>query len=101
MLVVPLKEFLPEGRYEVLFRMKREGQKSRSTERIVRLDAVSENIRRVYSYEDILSENFPEGEYHNFKLVFYLSRPRKIELRVFAEGRDKIWADWIKIHKID
>lgn len=101
MLVVPLKEFLPEGRYEVLFRMKRESQKSRSSGRIVRLDAVSENIRRVYSHEDILSENFPEGEYHNFRLVFYLSRPRKIELRVFAEGRDKIWADWIKVQKID
>jgi len=101
MVVVPLKEFLPEGRYEVLFRLKREGQKGRPNERIVRLDAVSENIRRVYSREDVLSENFPEGEYHNFRLVFYLSRPRKIELRVFAEGRNKIWADWIKIQRID
>ena len=99
--VVPLKELLPEGKYEVLFRLKREGQKGRSTERIVRLDAVSENLRRVYSREDVMSENFPEGEYENFRLVFYLSRPRKIDLRVYTEGRDRIWADWIKIQRIN
>jgi len=101
LVVVPLKEFLPEGKYEVLFRLKREGQKSLSNERIVRIDAVSENIRRVYSREDVMSENFPEGQYYNFRLVFYLSKPRKIELRVFTEGRDKIWADWIKIQRIN
>jgi len=101
LIVIPLKELLPEGKYEVLFRLKREGQKIRSKKRIVRLDAVSENIRRVYSREDIISENFPEGEYQNFRLVFYLSRPRKIDLRVFAEGRDRIWADWIKIQRIN
>lgn len=101
LVVVPMKELLPAGRYEVLFRLKREGQKSRSNERIVRLDAVSEDIRRVYSFEDVLSENFPEGDYQNFRLVFFLSKPRKIELRVFAEGRDRIWADWVKIQKLN
>jgi len=99
--VVPLKKLLPEGRYEVLFRLKREGQKTLSNERIVRLDAVSENIRRVYSREDIMSENFPEGKYEIFRLVFHLSRPRKIDLRVFTEGHDNIWADWIKVQRID
>ena len=99
--VVPSKELLPAGKYEVLFRLKREGQKSLSNERIVRLDAVSESIRRVYSRKDVMSGNFPEGQYHNFRLVFYLSKPGKIELRVFTEGRERIWADWIKMQRID
>lgn len=101
MVVVPIKDLLPEGTYEVLFRLKREDNKGLFNERVVRLDAVSESIRRVYSYEDVMSENFPTGDYENFRLIFHLSRPRNIDLRVFTEGRDKIWADWIRIQKID
>jgi len=99
--VVSTPEKIPEGRYRVIFQMKRQVKPLKSLDRIARIDVVSPDTRRLLEAKDLGEENFPgSGIYQEFVLSIDLKRPLKLDFRVYSDGSGIFWVDWIRIEKI-
>jgi hypothetical protein len=99
--VVSTPEKIPEGRYRVIFQMKRQVKPLKSLDRIARIDVVSPDTRRLLEAKDLSEENFPgSGLYQEFALSIDLKRPLKLDFRVYSDGSGIFWVDWIRIEKI-
>ena len=92
---------IPEGRYRVIFKMKRQAKPLKSPDRIARIDVVSPDTRRLLKAKNLSQENFPgSGTYQKFTLSIDLKKPLKLDFRVYSDGIAIFWVDWIRIEKI-
>jgi hypothetical protein len=99
--VVSTPEKIPEGRYRVIFTMKRQATPIKSLERIARIDVVSPDTRRLLEAKNLRQENFPGSDtFQEFTLLIDLKKPLKLDLRVYSDGIAIFWVDCIRIEKI-
>jgi 4-amino-4-deoxy-L-arabinose transferase-like glycosyltransferase len=91
---------ISEGKYKVLFRIKKEENSSKPYSRIARIDAVSQATKRVLKRENLYEKNFsPDKNYQEFTLTIFLKRPSKVDFRVYSDGKVSFWVDKIRVIK--
>ncbi len=99
--LVSTPEKIPQGRYRVTFRIKKEKNPARSLMRMARIDVVSPDNKRLLGVKDLHTENFPgDNKYFKFSFPVYLKKPLKLEIRVYTDGLIAFWIDWIKIEEL-
>ena len=99
--VVSTIEKIPEGRYKVLFKMKRQAKPSKSLDRIARIDVVSPDTRRLLEAKNLSMEDFPgTGIYQEFVLFVDLKKSLKLDFRVYSDGLAIFYIDLIRFEKI-
>lgn len=99
--VVSTPKSIPKGRYRVIFKMKRKAKPLKTQSRIIRIDVVSPDTRRLLEAKNLSKEDFPGTDrYQEFSLPIDLKRPSKLDFRVYSDGMSIFWVDWIRIEKI-
>jgi hypothetical protein len=99
--VASTTEKVPEGRYKVFFKMKRQAKPIKSLDRIVRIDVVSPDTRRLLAVKNLNQEDFPGTDiYREFVLSVDLKRSAKLDFRVYSDGLASFWVDSIRTEKI-
>lgn len=97
-LKAPMSEILPQGKYKAVFRMKNETNTTSPPRRIARISVFSLRTGLALRTKNIFSTDFSKaGEYHEFSLDFYLSRPQKVSFRIYADGTASFWTDSITL----
>ncbi len=99
--VVPTIEKIPQGRYKVIFNMKQEGKSSKDLPRVARIDIVSPDTRRLLVAKDLTAKDFSaDNRYQEFSLFLDLKRSLKLDFRVYSDGLNTFWVDWIRIERL-
>lgn len=93
---------LPKGLYRAVFRLKNKAIPSLSSQRIARIDVVSEEQKRVFAVKNLTSDDFPENStYQEISLTFTLKRPSVMRLRTYSDGIVPLWVDSLRMEQVN